>query len=58
MRYYDRIIDKPTAKIFIVMEYCEGGDLGRMLKKYRAERELIPEERIWRLFTQIVAAIH
>jgi len=27
VRYYDRIIDKEQAKIFIVMEYCEGGDM-------------------------------
>jgi NIMA (never in mitosis gene a)-related kinase len=27
VKYYDRIIDKPNAKIYIIMEYCEGGDL-------------------------------
>ena len=27
VQYYDRIIDKANAKIYIVMEYCEGGDL-------------------------------
>jgi NIMA (never in mitosis gene a)-related kinase 2 len=26
-RYYDRIIDKESAKLMIVMEYCAGGDL-------------------------------
>lgn len=26
-RYYDRIIDKESAKLLIVMEYCAGGDL-------------------------------
>lgn len=28
-RYYDRIIDKESAKLFIVMEYCAGGDLAQ-----------------------------
>lgn len=27
VRYYDRIIDKAQAKIFIIMEHCDGGDL-------------------------------
>jgi NIMA (never in mitosis gene a)-related kinase len=28
-RYYDRIIDKESAKLYIVMEYCAGGDLAQ-----------------------------
>lgn len=28
-RYYDRIIDKDSAKLYIVMEYCAGGDLSQ-----------------------------
>ena len=27
VRYYDRIIDKPNQKIYIIMEHCEKGDL-------------------------------
>ena len=27
VKYYDRIIDKKNSKIYIIMEYCEGGDL-------------------------------
>lgn len=27
VKYYDRIIDKQKAKIFIIMEFCDGGDL-------------------------------
>jgi len=46
VRYYDRIIDKPKSTIFIVMEFCEGGDLGKLLRKYRTERELMPEDQI------------
>ena len=37
VRYYDRIIDKANTKIYIVMEFCEGGDLGRVIR--RAKRE-------------------
>lgn len=38
VRYYDRIIDKATTKLYIVMEHCEGGDLGRVIKKCKKER--------------------
>ena len=38
VRYYDRVIDRNTAKIFIVMEYCEGGDISTLIKNSRMER--------------------
>lgn len=37
VRYYDRIIDKAATKIYIVMEFCEGGDLGGLIKKCKRE---------------------
>ncbi len=50
VRYYDRIIDKQNQKIFIVMEYCEGGDLAAFLKKLKKDKENIPEDAIWKIF--------
>ena len=32
VRYYDRIIDKKNTKIFIIMEYWEGGDISQLIK--------------------------
>jgi len=32
-RYYDRVIDKEQARLYIVMEYCAGGDLAALIKK-------------------------
>ena len=29
VKYYDRIIDKQNTKLYIVMEYCPGGDLSQ-----------------------------
>lgn len=37
VRYYDRIIDKEHTTLYIVMEYCEGGDLAAVIKKCRRE---------------------
>ena len=28
-----RIIDKKETRIYIIMQYCEGGDMSQMLKK-------------------------
>ena len=41
VRYYDRIIDKVSTKIYIVMEYCEGGDLAKYISKHKKERFVI-----------------
>lgn len=37
VRYYDRIIDKESAKIFIIMEFCEKGDMAQLIKKLKRE---------------------
>lgn len=57
VRYYDRIIDKKNTKIFIIMEYCEGGDIGQLIKKCKKNKELIAEDVIWKIFTQIILAL-
>uniref|UniRef100_H0WFP7 non-specific serine/threonine protein kinase n=1 Tax=Otolemur garnettii TaxID=30611 RepID=H0WFP7_OTOGA len=33
VRYYDRIIDRTNTTLYIVMEYCEGGDLASVITK-------------------------
>ena len=38
VKYYDRIIDKKNSKIFIIMEYCEAGDIGAIVKKCRKNK--------------------
>ena len=35
VQYYDRIIDKQNQKIYIIMEYCEGGDIGKIMIKIK-----------------------
>lgn len=37
VRYLDRVIDKQATKIYIVMEYCEGGDLSQYIKRKKRE---------------------
>lgn len=40
VRYYDRIIDRTNTTLYIVMEYCEGGDLATLIAKCTKERHV------------------
>jgi serine/threonine protein kinase len=44
VKYHDRIIDKENHKIYIVMEYCAGGDISQLIKKCQNEGKSIPED--------------
>jgi NIMA (never in mitosis gene a)-related kinase 2 len=57
VRYYDRVIDRDHSKIFIVMEYCEGGDISTLIKSSRKESKHIPEEMIWHIVSQVLLAL-
>ena len=43
VRYHDRIIDRSRCRLYIVMEYCAGGDLSSLITKHRRERKLVDE---------------
>ena len=58
VKYYDRIIDKKNQKIYIIMEYCEGGDLNELIKRLKNEKKYISEEIIWKIFTQVLLAVN
>jgi serine/threonine protein kinase len=47
VKYYDRIIDRDHSKIFIVMEYCQGGDIATLIRTSRKENKYIPEDMVW-----------
>ncbi|TYZ68461.1 hypothetical protein PybrP1_004320 [[Pythium] brassicae (nom. inval.)] len=57
VRYLDRVIDKQATKIYIVMEYCEGGDLSQYIKRKKREGSYIEEGFIWHIFTHIFLAL-
>lgn len=38
VKYYDRIVDKAKTRIYIIMEYCSNGDLGKLISKCRRDR--------------------
>ena len=55
--YVDRIIDKKNLKLYIVMEYCEKGDLGQLIKRLRKNKTRLPETQIWAILTQLGLAL-
>lgn len=41
VRYYDRVVDKTRSTLYIVMEYCDGGDLASYIKKMKSSQYVI-----------------
>ena len=58
VRYKDRIIDRETSTIYIIMEFCENGDLSSVIRKYKRSGKRMEESRIWALFFQLSCALH
>jgi serine/threonine protein kinase len=40
------------------MEFCDGGDVSKLIKSYKKKGENIPEDTIWRIFTQVILALN
>ncbi|XP_057679164.1 serine/threonine-protein kinase Nek2 [Corythoichthys intestinalis] len=57
VRYYDRIIDRTKTTLYIVMEYCEGGDLASLIARAIKERRYLDENFILRVTAQLMLAL-
>ena len=57
VRYHDRIIDREKRKIYIIMEYCEAGDLAQLIKSRKKSGAKIEEDQIWNYLLQICLAL-
>lgn len=58
VRYHDRYVDRDAGILYILMEYCGGGDLSTVIKQASKQSRLIPEDTIWNYFYQILQALH
>jgi NIMA (never in mitosis gene a)-related kinase len=38
VRYYERSVDREKSRLFLVMEYCSGGDLAQLIKKCQQQQ--------------------
>lgn len=50
MKYVEEIVCREEKKLFIVMEYCENGDMAQLIKKCKAEKDFVAEDVIWKIF--------
>lgn len=55
---YDGFIISNPRLLYIVMPYCEGGDLDGFIKNTRRNKSNIPEDKVLRWSSQIGLAIH
>ncbi|PVF94604.1 kinase-like protein [Serendipita vermifera] len=58
VRYHDRSVDSDHGMLYIVMEYCGGGDLAGVISSTKKRGQSIPEDTVWDYFLQIVLALH
>lgn len=49
--------DLKAKKVFIVMEYCEKGNLHELINDYKIDNDRIPEEFIWKVLKQVLLGI-
>lgn len=57
VRYYDRIIDRTQAIIYIIMEYCQGGDLASIISQNRKNGTHVSEDFAWKILIQATLAL-
>ncbi|BGP56148.1 hypothetical protein JCM8202_005916 [Rhodotorula sphaerocarpa] len=58
VRYYERFVDKPNNMLYILMEYCAGGDLAGVIQRCRKTNCILPEDVVWAYLTQITLALY
>ena len=58
VKYWRHDHDAPLKAIHIYMEYCDGGDLAGLIKKFRQEKERVPEQFVWQVMVQMLLALH
>ncbi|KAF9109456.1 G2-specific serine/threonine protein kinase [Mortierella sp. AM989] len=58
VEFLERVIDRENSFIYILMEYCEGGDLASVIRRHKEKAFPIPEEFVWSIMTQLTMALH
>ncbi|KAF9807752.1 hypothetical protein IEO21_08066 [Rhodonia placenta] len=58
VRYHDRHVDRDAGILYILMEFCGGGDLSTVIKLSQRQNRPIPEDTVWNYFMQILLALN
>lgn len=57
VRYHDRLIDRQRYVLYIIMEFCEGGDLSAIIGQHKREHRAIDESFVWKMCVQLASAL-
>ncbi|XP_034040286.1 serine/threonine-protein kinase Nek2-like [Thalassophryne amazonica] len=57
VQYFDHFIDQKNKKVYVVMEYCKGGDLDSIIRDCIRQRIFLPEEVILQVLVQLTSAL-
>lgn len=55
VKYYCSFMDGKS--LCIVMEYIDGGDLHQLIKSYNEKKQMIPENEIWKMASELSLAL-
>lgn len=58
VRYFNHIIHKKSSTLYIIMEYCSGGDLSKVINHCTKYSQYLDETFIWRVLYQIALALN
>ena len=58
VKQYEIIKDERNSKLYIVMEYCDGEDLEKLILKNKFHKQLVDEKLIWNILIQILRALN
>jgi NIMA (never in mitosis gene a)-related kinase len=58
VKYVDRFVKREEKKIYIIMEFCPGGDLQRLITSTRAHSQTISEDQIWLTLSELALALN
>ncbi|KAJ7504430.1 kinase-like domain-containing protein [Mycena galericulata] len=58
VRYHDRYVDREAGMLYILMEYCGGGDLSAVINQAVKHNRPISEDAVWNYFAQILLALN
>lgn len=53
---HDHLPEKKMIHIY--QEYCDGGDLGKVIQTFKKNKELVPEDFIWEVLVQMLLALY
>lgn len=57
VRYVDRVVDRSKHLLYIIMEYCDSGDLAENMRQFHKHYEKVNEQVIFDIALQLLFAL-